>query len=438
MENKTGHIGLEKKVPSVLILALLLGTILFSPGGQSQQDTTPPEITDVRDFPDPVPVGNQINIACTVTDNIAVTSVKVIVFFPLSPPVNLSMANIPDSEDGYYFYASVDEPGAYEYHIWATDFAGNSAQSPTYGFTVQDITAPEVTVIYPNGGEIISGVVTVQWTASDTLDPDLDGDITIKYSVDGGNAYSTLDQELNNTGFYNWDTTPFLDADVYKIMIEAADDSGNIGNDFSDSLFTIDNTPPETTLETTGTMGINGWYIGNVTITLNASDAESGVNTTRYRINNGPWQNYTAPFLLSSEGNISLEYYSIDNGGQIEGTNFDNVKIDKNPPVITFESPRNGYLYLFDREIVRALLGTLIIGRITVEVDINETASGIERAIYSVDGENRIIKTEEPFDEWVYDELAIFRHRHTIGVSADDFAGHEGDTVEITVRVWNI
>jgi hypothetical protein len=185
-------------------------------------------------------------------------------------------------------------------------------------------------------------------------------------------------------------------------------------------------------------MGTNSWYIGNVTITLNASDAESGVNKTLYRLDNGPWQNYTMPFILSTEGNLSLEYYSIDNGGLIEGSNLDNVKIDNTPPVVTFRTPRDRYLYLFDREIMRALLGTLIIGKLTVEVDINETASGLERVIYTVDGESRLIKTQEPLDEWLYDEPAIFRHRHTLGVSADDFAGYEGDVTEISVRVWNI
>jgi len=438
MENKKGHSWLEKKFMSVLILILLLGTLMISPGGRSQADTIPPEITDVRDFPDPVPVGEQINIDCTVTDNVAVSSVKIMVFLPLSPPVNLSMAPIPDSEDGYYFFSSLDEPGSYEYFIWARDTSGNSAKSPTYGFLVQDITPPNVTVHYPNGGEILSGVVTIQWTASDTLDPDLDGDITVRYSIDGGNAYQTLDSELNNSGFYDWDTTPFLDADVYKIMVTATDDSGNSGSDFSDSLFTVDNAPPETTLETTGTMGNNGWYISNVTITLNASDAESGVNKTVYRINGGPWQNYTVPFVVSTEGNLSFEYYSIDNGGQIEGSNFDNVKIDKNPPVVTFDTPRERYFYIFDREIMRALLGTVIIGKLTVKVAINETGSGVERAIFNVDEETRILYTEEPFDEWLYDEPALFRHRHIIGVSADDFAGHEGAVTEVSVWVLNV
>jgi len=87
---------------------------------------------------------------------------------------------------------------------------------------------------------------------------------------------------------------------------------------------------------------------------------------------------------------------------------------------------------------MRALLGTVIIGKLTVKVAINETGSGVERAIFNVDEETRILYTEEPFDEWLYDEPALFRHRHIIGVSADDFAGHEGAVTEVSVWVLNV
>ena len=41
------------------------------------QDTTPPEITNILDTPDPQGTGGFVNITCVVTDNVAVDLVKV-------------------------------------------------------------------------------------------------------------------------------------------------------------------------------------------------------------------------------------------------------------------------------------------------------------------------------------------------------------------------
>jgi hypothetical protein len=437
MTNKKICSYLDKRLTSIIMASLLLGVLIITPLARPQ-DTTPPQIIDVRDFPDPAEVGTQINIDCTVIDNIAVASVSILIYSPIEPPTNYSMTKIPGTAHGFYFIKAINDPGTYAYIIEARDPTGNINQSNEYYFTVEDLTPPEVNLIYPDGGEIVNENITIRWTATDTFDPNLNGSITLQYSFDGGIAYQTLAPFLDNTGSYDWDTTTTdIDADTYKIRVIATDDNNNTGQDSSQSDFTVDNTPPDTTLSVNGTLGENGWYINNTIVTLTATDATSGVASTKYRINNGSWTNYTGPFPLNIDGNHTLEFYSLDNGSMIEPTNFGNVRVDTTPPIVTFHKPRDRYLYIFDREIVRIILKTVVIGKLTIEPSINETGSGVERINFDVDGETRLLDDEEPF-EWLYDELALLRHRHTLGINARDFAGHTGDTTELAIWVLNI
>jgi len=81
--------------------------------------------------------------------------------------------------------------------------------------------------------------------------------------------------------------------------------------------------------------GDNGWYVSNVTVTLNASD-DTGVIATYYRINGGEWKIYDSCFIISisKEGSDIIEYYSVDYVGNIEDVKSSTVDIDKTPPDI--------------------------------------------------------------------------------------------------------
>lgn len=99
---------------------------------------------------------------------------------------------------------------------------------------------PQVTVLNPNGGEIICNGTTITWLASDP-----DGDpltYKIQYSADGGVTYTTLATGLTSMS-YVWDTSGLISSNNYIIKVIASD--GELeGEDTSDSTFIIDNTPP--------------------------------------------------------------------------------------------------------------------------------------------------------------------------------------------------
>jgi hypothetical protein len=100
-----------------------------------------------------------------------------------------------------------------------------------------DLTPPSVEVIYPNGGESVSGTITVTWTASDDFDDDLD--IDIEYSNNSGQTWKIVSPNEKNDGTYDWDLFGLSEGSEYLVRITATDDAGLSSNDTSDNVFTI-------------------------------------------------------------------------------------------------------------------------------------------------------------------------------------------------------
>ena len=78
-----------------------------------------------------------------------------------------------------------------------------------------------------------------------------------------------------------------------------------------------DTTPPETTCILDGDMQ-GDIYISDVSVTLDATDDISGVNYTMVKIDQGGYKIYENPFIVSEDGNHIINYYSVDNAGNIE------------------------------------------------------------------------------------------------------------------------
>jgi len=105
------------------------------------------------------------------------------------------------------------------------------------------------------------------------------------------------------------------------------------------SIPVVDLTPPSTSLVPSGTAGNNGWYISDVSVSLNGTDEPAGcgvgVKNTEYSFDGTTWTAYTGPFTVSDEGVTTVYYRSTDNEDNIEEIKSENVKIDKTPPTIT-------------------------------------------------------------------------------------------------------
>jgi hypothetical protein len=59
-------------------------------------------------------------------------------------------------------------------------------------------------------------------------------------------------------------------------------------------------------------------YISPVEVTLTATDDNSGVDFTKYKIDTGNWTTYVAPFMVPDDGAHIVYYYSVDKIGNTE------------------------------------------------------------------------------------------------------------------------
>lgn len=100
-----------------------------------------------------------------------------------------------------------------------------------------------------------------------------------------------------------------------------------------------DATPPVTTATPPG-----GWFPSDVTVTLSATDDATGVASTQYSVDAYAYV-YSAPFVLSSEGISTLQFFSTDFAGNIEPTQMATIGIDRTPPAVAIVTPANGAVY---------------------------------------------------------------------------------------------
>lgn len=95
-----------------------------------------------------------------------------------------------------------------------------------------------------------------------------------------------------------------------------------------------DTIPPVTTCTLEGEME-GDIYVSDVTVTLTATDEGSGVDYTMYILDNGAWTTYISPFIVSTNGNHTVRFYSVDNQGNIETEKNCTFTIQQEVPPIT-------------------------------------------------------------------------------------------------------
>ena len=121
--------------------------------------------------------------------------------------------------------------------VWNADFGNGKL----YGRSA-DGTPPSITISAPNGGEtIIEGsMINITWSASDNFLglPGVSG-VDLCYSTDGGSNWMSIATGLQNLGTYTW-TVPNTPTTTALVRADAHDPVGNLGQDVSDAVFTID------------------------------------------------------------------------------------------------------------------------------------------------------------------------------------------------------
>ncbi|MFX0093784.1 MAG: LamG-like jellyroll fold domain-containing protein [Candidatus Hodarchaeota archaeon] len=134
----------------------------------------------------------------------------------------LRIGNLGSSSSGWQFKGVIDEVSIY--HDFNDDF--------------HYISPPEV--LFPSGGEVLSGITTIQWTAvTDQLGHSVTYEVS--YSTDkGGYHFTVLASGLTGTT-YQWDTTTVADGSWNLIKVKATCTAGSNAQGKSDVHFTIHN-----------------------------------------------------------------------------------------------------------------------------------------------------------------------------------------------------
>ena len=163
-----------------------------------------------------------------------------------------------------------------------------------------------------------------------------------------------------------------------------------------------DTTPPVTNISLKGNISKYGIFTSDVEVTLNATDDQSGVNVTYYRLDIGELKTYTEPFMVTGHEQHILSYWSVDNAGNQEQTNFVDIIIDLIPPEIS-------------------LVWWAVNKGIRFEPYVSGTGSNIERVEYYIDGSH--LRTIYGVDQtWIW--TPNITGRHVVSAVAFDKAGH--------------
>ncbi len=267
--------------------------------------------------------------------------------------------------------------------------------------------APVVTVTYPNGGELESGIVPITWTASDPDGDPLTYDVF--YSPDNGTTWVQIGDDINTTSF-NWNSFP-LNGDQFLVKVVASD-SLLTGEDTSDATFSIDNTPPTVHI----ILPIEGSTIcGTVALTALAQD-DFGIKRVEfyYSLDNGvTWVaigNATVgpPYIQNFEstdvpdGPILIKAVAVDN---VDLTAEDVVQyvVDNTPPTAAIVSPP-------DLSTVSGVV--TIVGSASDNIGVTKVEWYIDDVLVAID-------PVAPY-EFVWNTLAFTEGTHIVKIKAYD------------------
>lgn len=324
-----------------------------------------------------------------------------------------------DFDDGTYSIVKnpshvYTDDGTYDVNLRVIDNNGSS-DAITQQVTIDN--RPPVADAGPNQ-QVNTSVVS--FTGQASSDPD--GTIAIYQWNFGDNETGTgknVDHDYDEDG-------------QYTVTLNVTDDDG--ATDGDTTKVTVDTHPPITTATLNGTEGAHGWFISNVTVTLEADDDIMGVDATYYAIDDGNWTDYTDAFVIDDSGEHMVYYYSDDEAGNKENISSVNVDIDISAPTVTITTPSEGRIHFFGRDLLPSIRDkTIILGRITVEVDVSDEQAGINKVRFLVDDEVQRTKFTTPYT-WTW---GFAFGRHTLGVNAVDNAGYE-TMKELDVTIFSI
>jgi len=392
------------------------------PGGSNKdkyplmnpRDSIPPIITKIKAKPQIQTPSGYVNITCNVTDNVRVDKVKVNISGPYGFNVEVEMTKTGSSRSRlYYKNQTYALAGDYHYFIKANDTHGNIAISKNYTFIISDL---PISAVNP----LPTWKTTTPFTITATA-YDLNGvnNVTLYYrfSTNGTSWTAWTSYGVDSAAPWSWS---FTGADGYYQFYSIAVNIYGITENppgTADASTGLDTIKPVTTvaLNPVTPNGQQGWYMSAVTVTLSATDGLSGVESKWYKIDAGVWNLYTAPVTVSSNGEHTVQYYSIDHAGNQEIASSIAFKIDTAAPTTTHT--------------LQGLLGSQgwYVTNVTVTLSASDATSGVNYTKYKLNNGSWIVYN----GSFVVTENG----NYTLYYYSVDFAGNNETTKQTSFRI---
>ncbi len=207
--------------------------------------------------------------------------------------------------------------GPVSYNFWAHTTYGDTSAMGTASYSI-DTVNPSLNMGVPvstgmNGWYIAPVNLTVSGTDATS------GLSAAQIQVDGG-------------AWTNNSTTIFADG-THTATFRTTDVAGNTSS--NSTTIKVDQTKPVLSLNKAGTAGLAGWYVSNVTVSPNASDATSSIAFAQSRVDGGAWG---ASQTIAVDGTHSADGQAADVAGNTNNAS-DTIKVDKTLPTITGTIP---------------------------------------------------------------------------------------------------
>lgn len=211
--------------------------------------------------------------------------------------------------------------GHYTWSYRGTEGWGNNATPFTRsGSFALDATAPTTTAtatgtLHPIGW--YTATATVRLAGQDAFS----GMRATYYQVDGG-------KKIRYAGPFAIATSGDHHVDYWSV-----DKAGNAETERTLEV-KVDVSPPLTRPVLTGPVGEPGFYRDDVTVGLDATDAQSGVASSQIAVDGGPLGPYTGPIVVSAAGAHAVTFRSTDLTGRKEAIRAVGFTIDRIAPTL--------------------------------------------------------------------------------------------------------
>ncbi|WNV85621.1 OmpL47-type beta-barrel domain-containing protein [Umezawaea sp. Da 62-37] len=279
------------------------------------------------------------------------------------------LANPFDAQDGRHEATVTLTPGKYRYFC----------SIPGHGTMVGEFT------VAPGGEDTTPPTVTADVAGQKNSSGEFLGSATVTVNAsDAGSGVQLTENQVDGAGFAPY-TQPVRVTAVgaHTAEFRATDRAGNTSAVGSVSFRVVappsDTTPPVVSAEVTGTKDADGAYVGKATVTITATDSDSGVGLREYQAHSGAWTPYTAPFDVTETGSHMVHFRATDKAGNASPEGMVSFTVVAVPPTDTTPPTTSA-----------AVTGTKspngdYVDRATVTITASDTGSGLKLVEYALD-----------------------------------------------------